>query len=246
MRLIVNADDYALDKSTSQAILIAFQNGWVSSTSCMANMPDFDTCIQMAADANVLDYMGIHFNLTHGKPLTDSIRKNKFFCGANGLFHGNIPRLIPLDKRCRDDVQAEFQAQIDRLRSYGIPITHADSHHHIHTAPWIYFCVRQVLKDNGISIVRISNNCGKYSEMKRIYKRWFFQQLRRDGFCTTDVFGDYQALSSIKTMSAHTVELESHPVMAEGRVRNKTGSGYNDFQNGLLLYPYQLDEEKGF
>ena len=244
MKLIVNADDYALDLSTSQAILSAFANGWISSTTCMANMPDFDICMRKAAEAGVLDRMGVHLNLTQGSPLTDDIRKNKRFCNSDGVFHGHIARMSYLNRRSRTDVQTELQAQIDRLRSYGVAITHADSHHHIHTAPWIYLCVRQVLRRSGVSAVRISNTCSVSSVPKKLYKRWFCWQLRHDGFRTTDAFGNYRDLPLICIQSVGTAELETHPVMTDGRVRNKVGTGYDDFQNGILLHPYHLDEEK--
>ena len=40
MKIVVNVDDYGFTKSEVDGVIYAYQNGVVSSTTCMANMSD--------------------------------------------------------------------------------------------------------------------------------------------------------------------------------------------------------------
>ncbi len=45
MKLIINADDYGMSDTVNDAIIKGYQNGILSSTCIMANMPAFDDAI---------------------------------------------------------------------------------------------------------------------------------------------------------------------------------------------------------
>lgn len=68
MKLIINADDYGLSKSISDGIILGIRAGYITSTSIMANMTWAEYAIQKALEYNI-DCIGLHINLTVGKPI---------------------------------------------------------------------------------------------------------------------------------------------------------------------------------
>ena len=84
--MIVNADDFGLSPRVNQAIVRAFDEGLISSTTVMANMPAFAEASAIARDRGLLDHVGAHLVLTEGDPLTDTMRRCGRFCDADGRF----------------------------------------------------------------------------------------------------------------------------------------------------------------
>ena len=123
-RLIVNADDFGLTRGVSAGILAARRHGIVISTTVLVTS-DIDTNqLAEARDAGL--GIGLHVNLTLGRPLT----------GARSL-------VDPAGRFVRDarhaaaraeakDVEREVAAQIDRFLALlrRLP-THLDTHHHV-------------------------------------------------------------------------------------------------------------------
>ena len=77
--MIVNADDLGESSERNAAIALGFERGLLTSASLLANGADFDGGVDVALGKTV----GVHLNLTEGKPLVMSIRR---FCGADGDF----------------------------------------------------------------------------------------------------------------------------------------------------------------
>lgn len=96
-KFIINADDYGLTESCSKAIAEAFEKGLISSTTACANGEYIEEAFALAKEKGFLDKIGIHINLTEGKPLTEKIVNDSFFCN-NGKFHGKFSRLKNLPK----------------------------------------------------------------------------------------------------------------------------------------------------
>ena len=84
--MIVNADDFGLSPRVNEAIVRAFDEGLISSTTVMANMPAFAEASAIARDRGLLDHVGAHLVLTEGEPLTDTMRHCRRFCDADGRF----------------------------------------------------------------------------------------------------------------------------------------------------------------
>src|ERR1700742_389850 len=85
--LIINADDFGLSSVVNRAILASMEEGLVTSTSMMANMPGFDHAIGLArVHAKLAGRIGIHLNLTQGRPLSEPILDCPQFCDASGEF----------------------------------------------------------------------------------------------------------------------------------------------------------------
>ena len=152
-RLIINADDYGLSRGANSGIIEAAETGVVTSASMIVNLPGFDDAVARARSLPSLS-LGLHLNLTTGKPLTaaHSLTRRK-----TGQFYP-LPLLVArasvgrVDSR---DVAQECAAQIDRMVDAGVFPTHLDSHRHVHAHPALWPAVFETASSRGISNVRV-------------------------------------------------------------------------------------------
>ena len=208
MKLIINADDFGMTKSCTKAIFDAYNSGLITDTTMVANGEAFDFANELSKGHKIRESIGIHFNLTEGTPLTEDIKRyGKFVSG--GKFHGKVNRLKPLSKAERRAVYEELTAQIEKIEKAGIVVTHADSHHHIHTAVFIAPVVIKVCKEHGIKKIRLHRNIGNISAGKRVVKRIYNCCLKAKGFKTTKYFGSLQDIE--RSFPDNTLEIMVHP-----------------------------------
>ena len=85
--LITNSDDFGMNESITDAIIDTHLNGIMTSTTLMVNMQGFDYAVQKAKENPTLG-LGIHFNLTEGKPV-GSPNFIPDLLDENGLFKTN-------------------------------------------------------------------------------------------------------------------------------------------------------------
>ena len=152
-RLIVNADDFGLTSGVNRAIIEGNRTGIVTSATLMANAKATESAIDLAKAQPSLK-TGCHVVLIDGVPLT-----------------GNLPTLAETPQRFRsslkqfalaavrkqisaDEVQREVEAQIRKIQSRGIALTHVDSHKHTHMFPHILRPLLRAAKACGIRAVR--------------------------------------------------------------------------------------------
>ena len=152
-RLIVNADDYGFARGVNTGIIEAAETGAVTSASMIVNLPAFDDAVTRARSCPSLS-LGLHLNLTTGKPLTraPSLTRRK-----TGHFYP-LPLLIARASIGRVDpseVERECAAQLDRMIEARIPPTHLDSHRHIHAHPALWPAVLAASASKGVSNVRV-------------------------------------------------------------------------------------------
>lgn len=191
MKLIINADDYGLWEHNSRAIAEAMKQGLITDTTMMATGDWFDEAVLLAKEEGFADRIGIHFNLTEGKPLTEEMKRCPMFV-ENGRFHKHPDRLHPLSKEEEEAVYLELSAQVQKIKGAGIEITHADSHHHIHTGPFLIPIFLEVCRDAGIEKIRLHRNIGKIPFYKKIVKKRFNKSLLREGMKCTNHFGSLE------------------------------------------------------
>lgn len=220
---VINADDFGRSSTVNQAILDSFERGLVTSATIMANMPGFGEAGALAHDKGVQDRIGVHLNLTEGRPITDPIRLCPRLCDADGnLLHrpGTIWRLSPDEARA---VEVELAAQIEAVLSAGIRPSHLDSHHHIHTHWPICTVVMRLARRHDIPAIRLSRNCGvEPGLLKRWYKVAFNRRLSRAGFGRTDRFGSTRDAALI-AQPVRALEIMVHPdIDREGRLVDVT------------------------
>ena len=123
-RLIVNADDFGLTPGVSEGILAAHRHGIVTSTTMLVNREVSRDLVARARDAGL--GLGLHVNLTLGKPLT----KKTSLVDETGHFVRDARRAAA--RANADDVEREVIAQIERFEALvkAAP-THLDTHHHV-------------------------------------------------------------------------------------------------------------------
>ncbi len=150
-RLIVNADDFGLAGSVSTGIIDVYQAGRLSSTTLMVNMPGTEEAVDLAERHPGLG-VGLHFNLTEGRPLTDA----RSLVDSDGAFllRGQLIRRSVLGRVEQGEITRELTAQLDRFVSLGLTPTHLDSHQHVHMVPTVFRAMAPVLRER-IPAIRV-------------------------------------------------------------------------------------------
>ena len=152
-RLIVNADDFGLTSGVNRAIIKGNQSGIVTSATLMANAKATDAAIDLAMAQPGLK-TGCHVVLIDGVPLTanlSSLAENsqRFRTSLKQFALAAIRKQI-----AAEEIQREVEAQIRKLQSHGITLTHLDSHKHTHMFPHILRPLVRAAKGCGIRAVR--------------------------------------------------------------------------------------------
>lgn len=216
--LIINADDFGYSESVNQAIATAFAQGLISSTTIMANAPAFEHACKLAKRQGFADKVGIHLNLTEGAPLSDDIKRSRIFCDDKGLFSFQRFRHYWLPSNELTLLSREISLQIMRCRTHGLQLTHADSHHHVHTELFISLTVAKTLKKFGIPYLRLTDNVRRASFLRRAYKSNLNFLIAMHGLKGTNYFCDLSDISSMgKQCEANdvVVELMVHPAFSD-------------------------------
>ena len=225
--MIVNADDFGRDETTNRGVVEAFQRGLISSTTVMANQPGFEEAVELAHDFRLERHVGVHLVLTRGTPLTEPIRRLGRFCDQDGSFRAWVAdaRAWRVSGRERDAVLLELRAQVDRVRSAGLRVTHLDSHHHVHNEWGVAGCVITIARAAAIPRVRLARNCGPgITAASSAYKRALNWRLRRTGLAGTRWFGEAGHWLHLRATGASPASLDdfevmTHPVMdSDGRL----------------------------
>ena len=144
-RIVLCADDYALNESASSAIITLIQKQRISATSCMTNFehwPKFGQKLLPFADN--ID-IGLHFNLTTGSALTDlsflNTEKKTYPSLAKLLMLSYLKRLKPLE------IEHELNAQLDRFVDIlGRNPNYIDGERHVHHFPMVQDAILKVIK----------------------------------------------------------------------------------------------------
>lgn len=155
--LIVNADDYGYFRCVSQGILKAAEQGIVTATGVLANMPDFDEHAAWLRDFGNLD-VGVHLNLTAGEPLTDTMSTKLARWG--GRFAGKFRMAMAVLARGinADDVRREWRTQIERCCAARLQPVFLNSHEHIHMLPALFPVASTLAHDYGIPHLRFPSS----------------------------------------------------------------------------------------
>jgi hopanoid biosynthesis associated protein HpnK len=157
-RLIINADDFGLTDGINRGIVEAHTNGIVTSATLMANAGALDGAIRQASELPKLS-VGCHVILVDGAPVLDASEIPTLMTSQpNGnRFHENLSGFARRALMGRIDpvqIEAEAVAQIRKLQSKGITVSHLDSHKHTHMFPVVYRAFLRAAGACGIRGVR--------------------------------------------------------------------------------------------
>jgi predicted glycoside hydrolase/deacetylase ChbG (UPF0249 family) len=128
--LVIHADDFGMSHSVNRAISQAFENQWITSSSIMATCPWFPEVVKFAA-AHPEACLGVHFTLNS--------EWTSFRWGPVAQRHsvstllddeGYLPLLEThvVEKASVAEIETELRAQLEKVRSAGIEVSHLDSH----------------------------------------------------------------------------------------------------------------------
>jgi len=134
-RLIVNADDFGLTEGVNDAIFELNAAGALTSATLMATGKAFRHAVHGAFVQTSLN-VGCHVVLVDGTPVLPH-NQIPSLADANG-FRSTLGTFVKdlLRGRIREsEIEAEAAAQIARIQSSGITVTHLDTHKHTHMFP---------------------------------------------------------------------------------------------------------------
>jgi chitin disaccharide deacetylase len=241
--LIINADDFGISKAVNYAIMAAMDSNICTDTTLLANFDESENAANLAVSMNRTDRVGIHLNLTEGFPLSLKIRNEPRFCNQEGYFHNKkLKRIALLSKSEKIAVQEELTSQIRLCRKFGIPISHADSHNHIHEEPGLGLLIMGILKNENIPYLRLTNNIGETSFVNRIYRSTYNLVLGFKDLTVTEYFGSIANLNNYtkKIDENSVVELMIHP----GEIVDNQILDVYSKENLSLLLPQIIDRNK--
>ena len=170
-RIVLCADDYGQASTISKAIIALIQHGRISATSCIVNYPDWLTQASwLSPFQNKID-IGLHFNLTEGKPLSSAyIAKygDSFFPLSRLLTKAFFRRLDRLA------IEEELSAQIAAfVKAFDCLPNYIDGHQHVHQFPIIQQALINVyqnqFKGNEVYI-RLAQQKIRYVDFRAILK----------------------------------------------------------------------------
>lgn len=151
-QLIVNADDLGLSPGVSAAIIEARQRGILTSASAMVNIEGALEQIARVRAACPDLPIGLHLNITTGRPVLPPERVPTLVDRA-GCFYHSEAILARLPAISLDELRAELRAQAERLLGAGVRFDHIDYHEHIILlyAPF-YELVLELAREHGVPV----------------------------------------------------------------------------------------------
>lgn len=179
-RLVLHADDLGMNRAVNQGIVRGFREGLLTSTSLLPNAPDAAWAIDQwkrlqedraagslpSADArrelqdpDLPFDLGIHLNLTQGRPLTGS-RYPRELLDAKGRFPGIaslFARLARYGRAFRAPLRRELEQQVGVLADRGIRPTHLNGHQYIEMIPALADIMIEVMERFHLCVARVAS-----------------------------------------------------------------------------------------
>ena len=155
MKIIINCDDLGMNPTVNEAIFDLMREGRVTSATMMMNGEAVEGAAARIAEFPRCSF-GVHLNGTEFRPLTSDPALGPLL-NSDGDFAGNL-RNVAYNADLRDALFGEWSAQVERARELGVPVSHIDSHHHVHTHPAVFTVLKRVQRRFGIRKVRLSRN----------------------------------------------------------------------------------------
>jgi hopanoid biosynthesis associated protein HpnK len=156
-KLIINADDFGLSNGANRAVIRAYREGILTSTSLMVGGRAFAEAVTLAGENPGLQ-VGLHLTLLQGRAVLPPEE-------LPGLVdrEGNFP-IDPVRtgmryffrRSLRRELQREIEAQILRFRETGLPLSHIDGHLNIHMHPTVFSVLSELMPKYGIGSFRLT------------------------------------------------------------------------------------------
>lgn len=251
--IIINADDFGRHAEINRAVEEGLVHGCLRSATVMPGGTAFAGAIDIARRHEELG-LGVHFTLVDGHPILPP-EEIPSLVGSEGDF---LPDHTALLKRYLkggvnlEEVRRELAAQLQKIEATGIPISHVDSHQHMHTLPGIIDIVLDLAARAGIRAVRTPRTplfAGAFGGLGQLVGRLGLSTLarlaackaHRRGLLTPDNFagivaGEAVSEGELLHLIAHlpqgTTEVMMHPGMKNDVLQEDSG-WQHDFEAEL-------------
>ncbi len=229
------ADDLGISRGTNEGIARAVENGIVRESSLCVTGVAVEEGAALAKELAPRLATGLHLSLTLGKALSGRIAG---LTDREGRFH----RLPTVLLRCllravpRKRLREEIAAQLGRVEELGLPLSHLNGHHHVHSFPVLRELVLELAAERGIPYLRVPSELaitgggsGARSFVLRRLARGFRSRLDASGlpgglaFLGLELYDreDYEAafLSAARQLPSGPVEWMVHPRTADEEFR---------------------------
>ena len=239
MIIIVNADDLGANEQVNDEIFDLIQSGDVTSATLMANAPGFEHAIKKILHFPKCSF-GVHLNLTAFSPLSDS-RSLKRILDENGNLSKKLFN-VRINSSLREALFQELRMQVQRVIDAGVPISHFDSHNHVHTIPKLFPVLKSLQRTFTVRKVRTTISLlpqGQQMAGMRSLKKLAFRVALRHLYKTTspDGLGDfrefYKLLKAGGVPKFHVLELMVHPGIPTPKYADEVSALRSDWRNLL-------------
>jgi predicted glycoside hydrolase/deacetylase ChbG (UPF0249 family) len=221
MRIIVNADDLGYSVDRDELSFSLMEAGKVTSATLMTVAPNFENIAPKVKTIDNISF-GIHLTLTEFQLISDNpMFRNIGVTNTENYVISDIRKAkIRPFSAIQNAIFDEWKLQIEKALDYGINISHLDSHHHIHTAWWVFPVIKKIQKHFEIRRLRNPKQCFLFEgECKRPnlvnkFRRFLFRYYYLTK--TPDYFTSFEEGFRFLTKKPHfdvdaTVEMMCHP-----------------------------------
>jgi predicted glycoside hydrolase/deacetylase ChbG (UPF0249 family) len=240
--LIVNADDYGLTEGVSRGILQAHREGIVTSTSVLALGSGFERTAGWLDEAPDLG-VGAHLAAVgEDRPLLSASEIPTLVDGRGclaGSWRSLLPRLVA-GRVDPDDLRREFAAQLEAVAALGRPLSHVDTHQHLHLWPSVADVVLDLARQYGIPAIRVPRQASPGLRARAVNRLAAGLERRADaahvrfpeatvGFDESgrlDEVGLHEALAALASSGVANAEILTHPGEAVDPARERYPWGY--------------------
>lgn len=236
IQLIVNADDFGSSSTINSAIIHAYQQGVLTSTSLMVNAEATNEAVALA-HANPQLAVGLHLVLVDGHA-TLPYKTIPHLVDMDGCFPTNpvsIGFRLGFSQKARAELAQEMEAQFDQFVASDLPLSHVDSHMHLHIHPTVLQLMITLAQQYGAKGIRLPNDDlyqalrfdrsrvfqkASWAIIFGIFRQLYLPKLRKTnlsvpsrvyGLMQTGQMQEEYVVEVLKNLQAKTAEIYFHP-----------------------------------
>ncbi|XP_029961638.1 carbohydrate deacetylase [Salarias fasciatus] len=190
MLLVVTGDDFGYCPRRTRGIVDGFLSGGVSNVSLLVNGSAAEEAARLAKRHRIP--IGLHANLTEGRPVCPLPQHTSTLTTPHGFFHGKMGfrQALQRGQLSMEQVEAELRAQVRLFVDLmGHLPEHMDGHQHVHVLPEVRDVFAQVLSELRIPYTRVPVEPGLHScTWLPAHLHRFYDQVEKDAVNSIPVF----------------------------------------------------------